>query len=99
MTKVEEVARAIWQARRDFVRKDQNWDLEEWGDGTIPKLNGVMDEAEAAIKAMQSPTEAMVNAALHDHATNAPYETPFGPDGSFARQFNAQVDAALAEDK
>jgi len=54
-------------------------------------------QARQAIKAMHGPTEAMVSSALHDHATNAPYETPFGPDGSFARQFNTMISAALSE--
>ena len=35
------------------------------------------------------PTEAMIEAALESHAVNEPFESPFGPNGSFATNYRA----------
>lgn len=89
MTKIEEVARAIWQARRDFIKKDRGWDLEEWGDGTVPKLNGVMEEARAAIMAMHRPTSHMLAGSkrfMDSYSSNLMW-------------WETMIDAALTEDK
>lgn len=52
---VKEVAQAIWERRRQFFREEYGQDgLEEWGDGTLPTVNGVMGEAVTAIKAVQA---------------------------------------------
>lgn len=61
--KLEQVARAIWEARRTFA-KDQfaGICLEEWGDGSLPILNGIMEEARAAVEAMREPSKAMKDA-------------------------------------
>lgn len=53
---VECVARAIWERRRALAKSffpDVTFDLEEWGDGSIPRSNGVLEEAEAAIAAFR----------------------------------------------
>ena len=52
---VERVARAMWDQRRIH----SGWSLvklELWGDGKIPKLNGIMEEARAALKAANFST-------------------------------------------
>ena len=49
---IEEVAKAIWDVRRAHANKAGIW-LEFWGDGSIPKENGIMEEARAAIEAMR----------------------------------------------
>lgn len=43
------VARGIWERRRQFIKQTMGRDLEEWGNGEIPRSNGIMGEAEAAI--------------------------------------------------
>lgn len=69
MTKLEEIARAIWEARRAYVAKE--WPeiapLEKWGDGSLAQSNGVLEEARAAIEAMREPNEAMAKAAYALH--------------------------------
>ncbi len=55
---IERVARAIWEQRRTkALELLPDHPLEEWGDGSIPKANGIMEEAQAAIEAMQEPIE------------------------------------------
>lgn len=57
---VERVARAMWEERRRHAKSlDMDLDLEEWGDGSIPKANNIIGEARAAIKAMREPTGGM----------------------------------------
>lgn len=56
---VERVARAIWEQRRKHAREQNGIDLEEWGDGSIPRANGVMDEASAAMEAMPGSPRSM----------------------------------------
>ena len=93
MKKIEEVARAIYAAA-----EAQRVDFARWGG--VPGINPPLDmdrSARAAIEAMREPTEIMVSGMLHEHATNAPYKSPFGPDGSFARQYIAAIDAVLNE--
>jgi hypothetical protein len=46
---VEDIARAMWERRRKFSG-NFSIQLEEWGDGSIPKANGIIDEANAALK-------------------------------------------------
>ena len=53
--RVEHVARAIWEARRRHARATRGWELEEWGDGSVPLANGIMDEAKAALEAWATP--------------------------------------------
>jgi hypothetical protein len=43
----------------------------------------------------KEPTEGMIEAALDDYATNSPFETPHGPNGSFASEYRAMRDAYL----
>ena len=47
------VARGIWERRRFFLRQMHHVELEEWGNGEIPRSNGIMGEAEAAIIAYE----------------------------------------------
>lgn len=60
--KIEDVAKAMWDVRRAHANNEGIF-LEFWGDGTIPKANGIMEEARAAIEAMREPTMLMVVAA------------------------------------
>ena len=60
---IERVAKAIWERRRQLAKSESDIDLEEWGDGSIPRSNHVFAEARAAIEAMREPTEAMLDAA------------------------------------
>lgn len=66
---IEMVAQAMWASRRAHAN-NSGIELEFWGDGTIPKANGIMDEARAAIEAMREPTNRMICAVLdlHDSA-------------------------------
>lgn len=66
---IEQVAKAMWDARRAYAN-DHGIFLEFWGDGSIPRANGIMDEARAAIEAMREPTNPMIGAVLdlHDSA-------------------------------
>ena len=59
---IEQVAKAMWDVRRAHAMNEAGIELEFWGDGTIPKANGIMDEARAAIEAMREPTDEMVAA-------------------------------------
>jgi hypothetical protein len=63
MTMIERVARAQWEARRKWSAEhyDMPVPLEEWGDGSLPISNGIMQEARAAIEAMREPTDAMIS--------------------------------------
>ena len=60
--------------------------------GTVVSPGAV---ARAAILAMREPTEAMIDAALHDYATHGPRQSPFGQDGSFAATWQAMIDEVL----
>lgn len=55
MTKLEFVARTLWEARRAFAAHSfpDLPPLEEWGDGSIPASNGILEEAEAVLKAVE----------------------------------------------
>jgi hypothetical protein len=61
---VEQVARAIYARRKEHADA-AGTELEAWPeDGSIPQA--IEDEAIAAIEAMRSPTDAMVEAADSD---------------------------------
>jgi hypothetical protein len=47
----------------------------------------------------KEPSDAMIRAALDAHAENAPYETPFGPDGSFAHHYRAMLAASAVPER
>jgi hypothetical protein len=64
MKVLESVARAMWEQRRRAA-KIVDIDLEEWGDGSVPAANGVMDEARVAIEAMRLPDEMWKHPDLH----------------------------------
>lgn len=53
MDKLEQVARKMWEQRRRWSLAKFNIALEEWGDGSIPQANGVIEEARVAIREMQ----------------------------------------------
>lgn len=78
---VERLARAQWEARRRWAAKEYPdlLPLEEWGDGSIPKANGIMEEAASIFDELKAlglaivpvePTEEMIEKA-----------TIFGCDG------------------
>lgn len=56
---IERVARALWGARRAYASREGIF-LEEWGDGAVPRANGVFEEARAAIEAIREPTDDMM---------------------------------------
>lgn len=58
---VDRVARAMWEVRRANAGLVPV-SLEEWGDGSIPKANGILDEARAAIEAMRPEFEMIQSA-------------------------------------
>ena len=47
----EYVAKAIWVQRVKWARAS-GIELEEWGNGDVPRMNGIFAEARAAIEAM-----------------------------------------------
>ncbi len=57
---VEDVAKAIWDARRAYAN-NAGIQLEYWGDGAIPRANGIMDEARAAIAAYAPAQEEILS--------------------------------------
>lgn len=48
MSRAEAVARSMWAARVRWAAM-QGIVLEPWGDGSIPRASGIMEEAEAAL--------------------------------------------------
>lgn len=56
---VERVARAIWNRRRESAA-GMGIDLEEWGDGGIPRANDVFEEACAAIDVVRAYGEELM---------------------------------------
>lgn len=82
MTMVEKMARAMWAQRRKFAGSVPI-ELEDWGDGSIPKANGIFEEAQAAIEAMREPTEEMKAACMAPRV------------GSPMESYTAMIDAAL----
>lgn len=87
MTKIEEVARGIWERRRKWAAENYGHTLEEWGDGSIPRLNGVMEEARDAIAAMREPTiDMIINLAGYEESSSEK-----------AEGWRDAIDAALKE--
>jgi hypothetical protein len=82
---IEQVAKAMWDVRRAHANKDGIF-LEFWGDGTVPKANGIMEEARAAINAMREPTEVMQKAAREQTGQQ-----------SYADVWRAMIDEALKD--
>lgn len=63
MTMLEKAARAAWDQRRKKASEFMpGLPLEEWGDGTIPKLNGLMEEVVAVLTAIRESNDAMLEA-------------------------------------
>jgi len=62
MSIVECMARAMWEQRREF-NFELPIPLEEWGDGSLPRANGVVEEARAALKAFSDKTGIYVKVA------------------------------------
>lgn len=95
MTKVEEVARAIWDMQREDDEpghRDGAWER-AWPD----TKKFYLDAARAAIKAMREPTSAMRTMMGHEFDA---CRMDFGrmcADGQHV--WRAGVDAALSEDK
>lgn len=59
-TMIERVARAQWDQRRKWAERE-GYTLEEWGDGSIPRANGIEEEARAAVAAMRDLSEGMLD--------------------------------------
>ena len=86
---VERVARKLWAVRVRRMLQRDGIVLEEWGDGSVPRQNGVYEEAKAAIEEMREPTSSMCDAGVI--GTKA--------DVSFfdvAETYSAMIDAALS---
>lgn len=90
---VERVARRIWDRRRALVALayPELLPLEPWGDGTIPKANWIMEEAQAAIEAMREPTDAMSHAPTQ--TGGEPYSGP--SPRIFAEAWRMMIEEAL----
>jgi hypothetical protein len=61
---LEQVARAMWDQRRKWAG-NVPIELEEWGDGSIPKANGIMEEARAALAVIEEAGYEMVPEGWH----------------------------------
>jgi hypothetical protein len=88
--KIEQIARAMWRVRQEYCRREYAGiaPLEDWGDGSIPRANGIFDEALAALEAMRTPTRAMVaagDAILGEHTI------------AESGWYHVMIDAALSE--
>lgn len=90
MDKIEQVAREMWEVRRQKAGLVQI-ELEEWGDGSIPRANHIMDEARAAIEAMREPTMEMLLAA-------APYPAHLVAERNDV-DYTSNMQAATAADR
>lgn len=88
--KVEEVARAMWDVRRANANNAGIF-LEFWGDGTVPICNGILEEARVAIKAMEEPTNLMLDVV---HLPSLQGDV----DGQIIRTWRVMVLAALEPD-
>ena len=64
---VERMAKAIWEKRRQVAMNRNGIELEQWGDGSVPRANHVFDEARAALEAIREPTDPMICAVLDLH--------------------------------
>jgi hypothetical protein len=63
---VERVARAMWAHRQRWALSN-GLALDDWGDGTVPNANGIMDEAKDAVSAMRICTPEMLEAGCMAH--------------------------------
>ena len=85
---VERVAKAIYESA---TPRPDKWRWKELDRLQEPYRRIARD----VIAAMREPTEAMIDAALHDYATHGPRQSPFGQDGSFAATWQAMIDEVL----
>lgn len=85
---LERMARAMWEQRRKKTAEDYPTlpPLEAWGDGSVPKANGIMEEARAGLEATREATESML-AAGEDFCTS----------NGMAGCWNAMLDVILTE--
>jgi hypothetical protein len=92
MSKVEEVARAMWSQRVKFAA-EQGINLSDKDIDRMLVSNGVLEEAKAAIEAMRGPTEAMLEAGavVDDDFSEA------APERACFMIYHAMIDAALKE--
>lgn len=100
MSKVEEVARAMWSQRVKFAA-EQGIDLSDKDIDRMLVSNGVLEEAKAAIEALRVPTERMIDMGCAAKVDLYPaYEgekpQPTGGDVASA-SYQAMIDAALKE--
>lgn len=64
MTRLEQAARAAWDARRKYNLDKHSVILEEWGDGSLPRANGIFEETIALLRAIREPSDEMIAAYL-----------------------------------
>ena len=64
--------------------------------GEIP-VDGAPLIVRAVLEAVMEPDEGMIEAALDAHAAGQPFESPFGPQGSFATTYRSMLSAILRE--
>lgn len=92
MSIVERVARAQWEQRRKKALEFMpDHPLEEWGDGSVPKSNGIMEEARAAIEAMRGYGK-LASVAMHERANKAGWPAEYE-----CTCFDDVINAALEE--
>lgn len=89
MEMIERVARAMWEVRRTKA-KLASIDLEEWGDGSIPEANYILEEACSAIRVMREPTESMKKCSDEIHWGYSCHTC-----GGLKEGWYAMIDAAL----
>lgn len=94
---IEKVARAIWDRRRASAA-ELGIELEEWGDGGIPRANKVFEEARAALEAMRQPTSRMQRAGWVKLREKNDIQSRLGNSlvGVETPVYEAMIDAALS---
>jgi hypothetical protein len=87
MSPLEKVARAISAANKAAPFP--------WWSATPENCRLSAHLARAALTALLDPDEGTIMAMLDAHASGQPFESPFGPNGSFVGEFNAAIQHIL----
>lgn len=88
---IERAARAVWEKRREACLRLYGDELEPFGDGAVPRMNGVFDEVIAIFQAIREPTDDMI-AGAYGEGPCAPGDWPT-PEQAWP----LMIDAILAE--
>jgi hypothetical protein len=91
---VERVAKAMWDVRRAHANNAGIF-LEFWGDGTIPRANGIMEEARAAIEAIESGGYRIIKAVEPGEADRPGFDLRSYEVGYMEGENSANADADL----